>query len=127
MSAAHQADGYGRVVHYDPQMRRVGLSRDERFEFDGVDEFDPVIAPEISALVMPVIRVGLRIALLGIDDEWPLCLGEFPVRENVDAFVTDQPRPGSAGKMMPARPTRIRTTARVQSRRVIGNNLPQCR
>ncbi|MNL52323.1 hypothetical protein D3C87_1754860 [compost metagenome] len=76
-------------------MRRVGLSRDELFEFDGIDEFDPVIAPEISALVVPVIRVAHRIAFLGIDDERTLSLGESSVRENVDALVADQPQAGS--------------------------------
>lgn len=76
-------------------MRRVGLSRDERFEFNGVDEFDTVLAAKVSALGVPVIRVALRIAFLGVNDERTLSLCKFSVGENVDALVTDQLQPGS--------------------------------
>ncbi len=48
-------------------------------ELDGVEEFDPVIAAEVLALVVPVVGIGLRIALLGVADEGALPLGELAV------------------------------------------------
>ncbi|ACM30945.1 conserved hypothetical protein (plasmid) [Rhizobium rhizogenes K84] len=46
------------------------------------------------ALVLPIVRIGLRIALFGIDDERPLPFGELTVGEDVDALVADQPKTG---------------------------------
>lgn len=92
---ADQSDGHGRVVHRDPQMRRAGCGGNQLSKRDGIKEFDTVITPEISSFVMPVIRIGLRIALRGMDDERTLSLGEFSVREKVNALVADQPQTGS--------------------------------
>lgn len=81
--SADPFNGHGAVVHDDPEMRCIGRSCDQPLDFGGVEKLDTVITPEILSLVMPVVRVGLGIALLGIDDERTLASGQLAVRHRV--------------------------------------------
>jgi hypothetical protein len=76
------------------RLRGCGRRGDQLHEHLGVEKVDAVIAPEMLALVVPVVGVGLRIAFLGVDDERPLPLGELAVGHDVDALVTDEPDAG---------------------------------
>ena len=60
----------------------------------GIDELDAVIATEMPALVIPPVVAALGVALVRIDNERLLALGELAVGDDVDAFVSHKPEAG---------------------------------
>jgi len=59
-------------------VRGAGYRGHQPLKLDGVEEFDPIIPAEVLALVVPVVGIGLRIALLGIADEGALPPASLP-------------------------------------------------
>ena len=63
------------------QMRAAEVPVEQRDEPLGVDEFDPVVTAETAVLVVKPVRIADRVALVGIDYERTVAVGEFSIRQ----------------------------------------------
>ncbi len=63
------------------EMRAAQVPIEHRDQLLGIDEFDAVIAPEMAMLVVKPVGIADRMALLRVDDERALAIGEFSVRQ----------------------------------------------
>lgn len=78
-------------LEHDLQICAFGACGYQLHQHGGIEKLDPVIAPEILALVVPIIGVGLWIALFGVDDAWTLPFSELAVGHDIHALIANQP------------------------------------
>ena len=76
------------------RVRGTHVAVKDRDEALGLDELDAVVGAEVAALVLPPVDIARGMALLGIDNERLLPLGQLAVGQDVDTLVTNQPETG---------------------------------
>ena len=93
-SAGEQRDRDVGLGEHQVEVGCPHVAVEERDQAVGLDELDAVIGAEVAALVFPPVDVTLGVALIGIDNERFLPLGQLAVGQDVDALVTIQPQAG---------------------------------